>query len=227
MKKGFLAFVMGLAILAVADPSLAVPRLQSYIWWSDYVADGLSTEGSWVTNNRTFLLTTAAYWKEFEFSDLYMRGARPAYDYMDCYLRVGVPMGESGDIFINGMRISALATAPPTALVPLMLAEETSGLSYRYVRLGSMTNTWVGALHFDHGIIHEPGWGSMFTAAVSVSGYSNVQFDAAGLDALKMPYMNPNSHSANFAATPEPGTLSLLGIGLLGAIPFLRKMRKA
>lgn len=222
MRKGFLAVLAALIIVGYACPSLAVPRLQSYIWGSSYLSDGLPDQGTWVTSNDNFLVTTAAYWKEFEIGDLYNYDSRPAYDYIDCYLRVGVPKGETGSIFINGIAINSLVSTPPPTLAPLALGE----IDYKYIRVGMMSNCYVGALHFDHGAIHEPGWGSMRSAFVSVSGYSSMLFDATGLDSFGRAYINPQTHDARYCATPEPGTLSLLGLGLLGAVPLIRRKRK-
>jgi hypothetical protein len=224
MRKGFFAVLVALVIVGYACPSLAVPRLQSYIWHSSYLSDGLPDQGTWVTSNDNFFVTAAAYWKEFEFSDLYNYDARPAYDYMDCFLRVGVPKGETGSILINGIAINSLVSTPPPALAPLALGE--AEIDYKYIRVGKLSNCYVGALHFDHGVIHEPGWGSMKTAFVSVSGYSSVLFDATGLDSYGRSYINPQTHDARYSATPEPGTLSLLGLGLLGAVPLIRWKRK-
>ena len=103
MKKGFLATLIVFIIISSAITSHAVPRLQSYIWRSSYVSDGIPGQGTWVTSNDNFFLTTAAYWKEFEIRDIYDPSSRPAYDYMDCYLRIGVPKGETGSIMINGI----------------------------------------------------------------------------------------------------------------------------
>ena len=222
MKKGFVAALFVLIVVGYASPSLAVPRLQSYIWNSSYISDGIPDQGTWVTSNDNFFVTTAAYWKEFEFSDLCSYDSRPAYDYIDCYLRVGVPKGETGNIMINGIAINSLVSTPPPILAPLTLGE----IDYKYVRVGELSNCYVGALHFDHGVIHEPGWGSMKTAFVSVSGYSSVLFDATGLDSRGRAYINPQTHDARYCTTPEPGTLSLLGLGLLGAVPFIRRKRK-
>lgn len=228
MKKGLLAVLVALVVVGYAVPSLAVPRLQSYIWHSAYTNDGIPDQGTWVTKSDNFFVTTAAYWKEFEVSDLYSSDSRPAYDYINCYLRVGVPKGETGNILINGIAINSLVTAPPPSLTPLALGETGLGeIDYKYIRVGQMSNCYVGALHFDHGVVHEPGWGSMRTAFVSVSGYSSVLFDATGLDSFGRSYINPETHDARYyCATPEPGTLSLLGLGLLGAVPLIRRKRK-
>lgn len=227
MKKGFCAVLVVFLIIGYAIPSNSVPRLQTYIWRSSYISDGIPDQGTWMTTNDNFFVTTTAYWKEFTVSDLYSYESRPVYDYVDCYLRVGVPRGEKGSILINGIAINSLVTAPPPSLASLTLGEAgLDEIEYSYVRIGRMTNCYVGALHFDHGMVHELGWGSMRTAFVSVSGYSSVLFDATGLDSFGRPYINPDTHDASYCATPEPGTLSLLGLGLLGAVPLIRRKRK-
>jgi len=225
MKKISLFLLAAFLIIGYALPALAVPRLQTYIWRSSYMSDGLPDQGTWVTSNDNFFVTTAAYWKEFEIRDLYGY-TRPAYDQIDCFLRIGVPRGETGSISINGISINSLLSTPPPNLTTLPLGGTVpDGIDYSYIRVGKLSNCYIGALHFDHGIIHAPGWGSMRSALVSVSGYSSVFFDATGLDRFGRAYINPRSHDARFSATPEPGTLSLLGLGLLGAVPLIRRKR--
>jgi hypothetical protein len=228
MKKWLSTVLLFLLVIAYAIPTVAVPRLQTYIWRSNYISDGIPDQGTWTTTNDNFFVTTAAYWKEFEVTDLYNSSARPAYDHIDCFLRIGVPRGETGSIFINGISITSLTSAPPPTLATLALeVTEPGEIDYRYVRVGKLSNCYVGALHFDHGVIHEPGWGSMRSALFSVSGYSSVLFDATGLDMYGRAYINPRTHDARYCATPEPGTLSLLGLGLLGAVPLIRRKRTA
>jgi hypothetical protein len=224
MKRSLSIVSVIFIIIAFSIPSMAVPRLQTYIWWSNYVDDGIPDQGTWTTYRNNFVLTTAAYWKEFEINDLW-DGTRPSYDAMDTYLRIGIPKGETGSIFINGMEVSTLTTPPPPPLVPLSVPDQ-DGLDYSYVRIGSMDNRCIGALHFDHGMIHDLGWGSMASALVNVRGFSTVKFDAQGIDGRGNTFANPLSHDASFVATPEPGTLSLLGLGLLGAVPLLKRRKR-
>jgi hypothetical protein len=223
MRIGLTTVILALLIVGFAIPSVAVPRLQTYIWRSNYISDGIPNQGTWTTSNDKFFVTTAAYWKEFEVNDLYNPSTRPAYNHIDCFLRVGVPRNESGSISINGISINSLASTPPPTLA--LGVTEPDGIDYRYIRVGRLSNCYVGALHFDHGIIRDPGWGSMRSAFVSVSGYSSVLFDATGLDMYGRSYINPQTHDARYCATPEPGTLSLLGLGLFGAVPLIRRKR--
>jgi hypothetical protein len=221
--------IIALTFLIVAYPicSKAVPRLQTYILWSDYIDGGAADQGTWVTHRNHFVLTTAAYWMEHESSDM-CTGILPGYDTMDTYLRIGIPKGENGSIFINGMEVGTLTTAPPSPLMSLSVPDlgVPDGLDYSYVRIGRMDNRYVGALHFDHGMIHDWGWGSMAFATVSVRGYSTVKFDAQAIDMHGHTFANPLDHDASFVATPEPGTLSLFGLGLLGAVPLLKRRKR-
>ena len=226
MKRRVTTAVICFLMVCYAIPSSAVPRLQTYIWRSDYISDGVPDQGTWTTSNDNFFVTTAAYWEEFEFGDMYDLYARPTYDHMDCFLRVGVPRNEAGSIYINGISINSLTSSPPPSIA--MLSSGVSvpdGIDYRYIRVGRLSNCYIGALHFDHGVIHEPGWGAMRSAFVSVSGYSSVLFDATGIDMYGRAHINPQTHDARYCATPEPGTLSLLGLGLLGAVPLIRRKR--
>ncbi|HER43607.1 MAG TPA: PEP-CTERM sorting domain-containing protein [Candidatus Eisenbacteria bacterium] len=224
MRNVSFAVIVALVIVCCTIPAATAPRLQTYIWQSSYLSDGIPDQGAWTTSRDNFFVTTAAYWQEFEIDDNHI--ARPAYDQIDCFLRIGVPRGETGSILINGISINSLMSSPPPTLATLSLGETApDGFDYRYIRVGKLSNSYVGALHFDHGRIHEPGWGSMRSVLVDVSGYSSVLFGAAGLDRFGRAHINPGTHDARYCATPEPGTLSLLGLGLLGAVPFIRRAK--
>ena len=63
---------------------------------------------------------------------------------------------------------------------------------------------------------------------------SYTHFDAAGNDMAGNVYTNPYSHDSSYGSddddgnpVPEPGTLSLLGMGLLGLIPVIRRKKNS
>jgi hypothetical protein len=100
---------------------------------------------------------------------------------------------------------------------------------FGFMNIGRIDNDQINAYDYMSGSMSNPGWGDEILLNVVVSGYSWTHFDAVGVDSHDRTYTNPYSHDASYYrdkhATPEPGTLSLLGLGLLGMVPILRRKR--
>jgi hypothetical protein len=151
---------------------------------------------------------------------------------MDCYLAMSVPRGQTGQIFVNGVEISAFeswvnsipaGTNPSPSLLfngPGILKD------YSFLNIGRIDNNQLGALHYGFGQIGTPGWGDELTMNVVVRGFSAAHFDAIGIDAAGNTITNSQFHDTSYYATPEPSTLSLLGLGLLGIAPLLRRKKR-
>lgn len=237
MKKALGIGLTAILALVFFGSAMAVPRLQTYITGSTYY-NGYNNfdRRSWITNNNYFDLKVVGYWQSANSgptsgSNFVGASSAPRYDYMDCYVAISVPRNQSGTIWINGVEITSFSnywSAVPDGVHPrwyLPLTRPSIFGKFNFSEIGRIDNDQVNAYHYDHGDIGNPGWGDEILLNVVVSGFEWAHFDAVGVDSRGRTYSNTPDHDASYFGTPEPGTLSLLGIGLLGMVPLLRRKR--
>jgi hypothetical protein len=224
-----------LLLFVLTGSAFAIPRLQTYIVNSTYSARYERDRWSWLTHNRTFDLKVVGYWQQSTNprADRFFRNGPPAYEIMDCYLGISIPRGESGTIYINGEQITDFDNywrAVPDGFHPnitLPFRRPQIYGKFNFHHIGLLDNDQQEAINYHPGGIGDPGWGQTVELNdIVVNGYSWAHFDAIGLnERTGKTYTSTFCQDATFYAVPEPGTLSLLGVGLLGMIPFLRRKR--
>jgi len=227
-------------ILVMAVSASAVPRLQTYITNSRYFNHyNLIDHYSWVSNYNQFDLNVVGYWGTTATNtsggipaNLYgSAGPRPAFDYMDTYLSINVPKNQSGSIWINGVEITSferyLDAVPDGANPAWYLPLSTPNLlgNYNFHDVGRLTNESIVDWHYGFSDIGVPGWGDMAMLDIVVEGFDWANFDAIGIDSEGRTITNLPFNDSSYFATPEPGTLSLLGLGLLGIVPLIRRKK--
>jgi hypothetical protein len=234
MKRFITLAVTLAAVIGLASGAMAVPRLQTYIVGSNYHNFYQQEFHSWITNSSNFDLKVVGYWNPAGSGSGGMYGCKRGqsnYDFLDTWLMLSTPMHQSGTVYVNGVEIVGFQTyenAAPASISanPSLHRHMPAGLGrYNFQSLGRIDNDQINAYEYNHGWIGNPGWGDEILVNIVVSGYSWVHFDAVGVDSRGRTYVNPYSHDASYYATPEPGTLSLLGLGLLGMIPVLRRKK--
>jgi hypothetical protein len=221
MKKSILLGLTVVLMLSFAGAAMAVPKLQTYIVGSGYhTSYNWLDRYSWVTNNQEFDLKIVASWGT---------GAMPAYDYMNIYAAIAVPFWQSGSVWINGVEITAFQSyysALPSGVTPswyLPISLPNLLGKYNFQGVGTIDNDQMGAMNYDHGSITGPAWGDEILLDVVVRGFDWTHFDAVGVNSQGRTFTNYPDNDASYFATPEPGTLGLLGIGLLGIVPLLKR----
>ncbi|MDH3217772.1 MAG: hypothetical protein OEN01_16105, partial [Candidatus Krumholzibacteria bacterium] len=105
MKQVIHNTIVVLLTLVVVGTANAIPRLQTFINGSKYVRgyDG-RFDGTWMTHNASFRLDVIGAWHSGP-----RVGWRPNHRSMDTYLVIGVPQGETGEVWVDGTRLSSVA----------------------------------------------------------------------------------------------------------------------
>ncbi|OQX83326.1 MAG: hypothetical protein B6D63_06420 [Candidatus Latescibacteria bacterium 4484_7] len=239
MKRLVIIAVTSILMLSIAATAFAAPRLQTYIVGSKYHWRYGLDRSSWVTNNQNFDLKVVGYWRRYSPSAsrwnsnfLGCHQGQPRYDYLNTYVVISVPKKQSGQVWINGVEVQTFSDyldAVPGDVSPagyLRWHRPSRFGKFNFTNIGVIDNDQINAMHYNHGRIMSPGWGDEILLNIVVRGYDWAHFDAVGVNSRGRTFTNPPGYDSSYFATPEPGTLSLLGLGLLGLVPIIRRKKK-
>ncbi len=241
MKKLYTIAIAVFLVFSLTVSASAVPRLQTYITGSRYEFWGSDLDQfSCVTNSQQFNLSIVGSWGPD--ADMFSGGGganmlegvnsfMPTYDYLDTYLSISVPKNQSGSVFINGQEITvfekhfdAVPKGTHSAWYrPLTIPSETS--SFNFQDVGRMTNDGVADWHYGYNGLTTRVQGFEMNFDIVVEGFDWVNFGAVGVNSKGQRFTNMSHYDSNYFTTPEPGTLSLLGLGLLGIAPFIKRKK--
>jgi hypothetical protein len=239
MRKDTLALLTALLLLVPFHSVLSAPRPHNNIVGSNYYRSHEIARMSLMKPNRYIYLKNNGYWKQVVWRRQNHGSSSPGDRVFDCrpecmdrHIIFSVPLSQTERLWINGMEITPLThhacRAPeddnPSRQLPL--SHKTMLTKCNASEPGRIDNNRMNVVHCHHVWIFRPGWGDENLLHAMVGYFNRPYVDAENVNSYEYIFATDTDQDLSFHATPEPGTLSLLGIGLLGMIPFLRTRRK-